>query len=103
MTQLLRVVAFQTHYLYSPSVFDHRSVGSSDERVRIRVRLAAEAMTRRGGGPPGIRTPNLRIKSPLLCQIELEARRSLATAAKAFVGVTEGTRTPDLRDHNPAL
>jgi hypothetical protein len=33
------------------------------------------------GGPPGTRTPNLRIKSPLLCQIELEARRSLATAA----------------------
>jgi hypothetical protein len=32
-----------------------------------------------GGGPPGTRTPNLRIKSPLLCQIELEARRSLST------------------------
>src|SRR4029450_9661086 len=30
-------------------------------------------------GPPGTRTPNLRIKSPLLCQIELEARRSVAT------------------------
>ncbi len=25
------------------------------------------------GGPPGNRTPNLRIKSPLLCLIELEA------------------------------
>jgi hypothetical protein len=32
-------------------------------------------------GPPGTRTPNLRIKSPLLCQIELEARRSVATTA----------------------
>ena len=27
------------------------------------------------GGPPGNRTPNLRIKSPLLCLIELEAHR----------------------------
>ena len=36
------------------------------------------------GGPPGIRTPNLRIKSPLLCQIELEARRSLATEPLGF-------------------
>src|SRR5512132_4071453 len=36
-----------------------------------------------GRGPPGIRTPNLRIKSPLLCQIELEARRSLATDPRA--------------------
>jgi hypothetical protein len=26
------------------------------------------------GAPPGTRTQNLRIKSPLLCQIELEAR-----------------------------
>ena len=34
------------------------------------------------GGPPGTRTPNLRIKSPLLCQIELEARRSVATDAR---------------------
>ena len=34
------------------------------------------------GGPPGTRTPNLRIKSPLLCQIELEARRSLASGAR---------------------
>ena len=34
------------------------------------------------GGPPGIRTPNLRIKSPLLCQVELEARRSLPTASR---------------------
>ncbi len=25
------------------------------------------------GGPPGNRTPNLRIKSPLLCLVELEA------------------------------
>ena len=51
------------------------------------------------GGPPGTRTPNLRIKSPLLCQIELEARRSVAMA----FGVTEGTRTPSLQDHNLAL
>ncbi len=26
------------------------------------------------GGPPGNRTPNLRIKSPLLCLVELEAQ-----------------------------
>ena len=38
--------------------------------------------SRRLGGPPGTRTPNLRIKSPLLCQIELEARRSVATGAR---------------------
>ena len=45
------------------------------------------------GGPPGIRTPNLRIKSPLLCQIELEARRSLASVPGGLDAgrVTEGT------------
>ena len=53
-------------------------------------------------GPPGIRTPNLRIKSPLLCQIELEARRSLATGALGL-RVTEGTRTPNPQDHNLVL
>jgi NAD(P)-dependent dehydrogenase (short-subunit alcohol dehydrogenase family) len=42
------------------------------------------------GGPPGTRTPNLRIKSPLLCQIELEAQRSLASGPEAL-RVTEGT------------
>ena len=30
------------------------------------------------GGPPGNRTPNLRIKSPLLCLIELEAPSFIA-------------------------
>jgi hypothetical protein len=34
----------------------------------------------RSGGPPGIRTPNLRIKSPLLCRIELEARITIPIA-----------------------
>jgi hypothetical protein len=56
------------------------------------VARSAEPATR-SGGPPGIRTPNLRIKSPLLCQIELEARRSIASvpARPRRVGVTEGT------------
>jgi hypothetical protein len=53
-------------------------------------------------GPPGTRTPNLRIKSPLLCQIELEARRSVASGGFGF-GVTEGTRTPNPQDHNLVL
>src|SRR5262245_8591489 len=35
-------------------------------------------------GPPGTRTPNLRIKSPLLCQIELEARGSVATGGSGL-------------------
>ena len=58
------------------------------------------------GTPPGTRTQNLRIKSPLLCQIELEAlggAPKIALANQLHRGVTEGSRTPDLRDHNPAL
>ena len=56
-----------------------------DARVRVHEAPPAKPLASRGdvgspGGPPGIRTPNLRIKSPLLCQIELEARRSLASA-----------------------
>jgi hypothetical protein len=49
------------------------------------------------GGPPGTRTPNLRIKSPLLCQIELEAQRSLATGrvASAFPSCLRGCRSGD--------
>ena len=35
----------------------------------------------------------------MLCQIELEALE----IAMIAIRVTEGTRTPDLRDHNPAL
>ncbi len=34
-------------------------------------------------GPPGTRTRNLRIKSPLLCQIELEARRRISIPRRA--------------------
>src|SRR6266576_250356 len=39
--------------------------------------------TQEGGGPPGTRTRNLRIKSPLLCQIELEARGRIAILRRA--------------------
>ncbi len=55
--------------------------------------------TREGaGGPPGTRTPNLRIKSPLLCQIELEARRSVATtvACPGSRRCLRATRTGDM-------
>ena len=63
------------------------------------------------GGPPGTRTPNLRIKSPLLCQIELEARRSVTTGARPgppptmFAGwrmwgfMRHGTLMPPRRRH----
>jgi hypothetical protein len=52
---------------------------------------SSEFSAGQSGGPPGIRTPNLRIKSPLLCQIELEARRSVTTPPRASsFGVTEG-------------
>jgi hypothetical protein len=39
---------------------DHRSIGDPGYRT-VDLRLV--------GGPPGTRTPNLRIKSPLLCQL----------------------------------
>ncbi len=55
-------------------------------------------------GPPGTRTPNLRIKSPLLYPIELEAReREYTKLMGAVSGVTEGTRTPNPQDHNLVL
>jgi hypothetical protein len=63
----------------------------------------APRFRRSESGPPGIRTLNLRIKSPLLCQIELEARVSLANEPTGTGRVTEGTRTPSLQDHNLAL
>jgi hypothetical protein len=46
-----------------------------------------------GGGPPGTRTQNLRIKSPLLYPIELEARsgRLYQTCPRGLKRVTEGT------------
>ena len=37
----------------------------------------------------------------MLCQIELEAL--VRPGCYQAAGVTEGSRTPDLRDHNPAL
>ena len=56
------------------------------------------------GGPPGTRTRNLRIKSPLLYPIELEAReREYTNLIRAVSGVTEGTRTPNPQDHNLVL
>jgi hypothetical protein len=44
-------------------------------------------------GPPGTRTQNLRIKSPLLYPIELEARsgRLYQTCSRGLKRVTEGT------------
>jgi hypothetical protein len=67
-----------------------------------RTRLLA--VTAVGGGPPGTRTRNLRIKSPLLYPIELEAReREYIKLMRLDRGVTEGTRTPNPQDHNLAL
>jgi hypothetical protein len=46
------------------------------------------------GGPPGTRTQNLRIKSPLLYPIELEARTEgdfIKVRITAVSRVTEGT------------
>ena len=55
-------------------------------------------------GPPGTRTRNLRIKSPLLYPIELEARaREYTKLMSSVFGVTEGTRTPNPQDHNLVL
>jgi len=57
-----------------------------------------------GRGPPGTRTRNLRIKSPLLYPIELEARgREYTKLMRLDRGVTEGTRTPNPQDHNLVL
>ena len=54
--------------------------------------------------PPGTRTQNLRIKSPLLYPIELEAReREYIKLMRLDRGVTEGTRTPNPQDHNLVL
>ncbi len=49
--------------------------------------------------PPGTRTQNLRIKSPLLYRLS----RRCAKEPVTILRVNEGTRTPDLLDHNQAL
>jgi hypothetical protein len=51
--------------------------------------------TSKRGGPPGNRTLNLRIKSPLLCLIELATRRGSVPAA--------GNRALNLRIQVPML
>ena len=67
-------------------------------------RPASPGTRHRIGGPPGTRTRNLRIKSPLLYPIELEAReREYTNLIRAVSGVTEGTRTPNPQDHNLVL
>jgi hypothetical protein len=67
-------------------------------------RLPAESTCGDDRGPPGTRTRNLRIKSPLLYPIELEAReREYIKLMRLDRGVTEGTRTPNPQDHNLAL
>ena len=85
------------HARYNPTGYTFCAVtrqsshsGRPDQQggARSSPRMFAEE---EDGGPPGIRTPNLRIKSPLLCRVELEARRSLATGIGPLVGVTEGT------------
>lgn len=43
------------------------------EKAQLRLRNRVLRCGKKNGGPPGNRTPNLRIKSPLLCLIELEA------------------------------
>ena len=55
------------------------------------------------GGPPGNRTPNQWIKSPLLYLIELTAHFLSACVSEAGDGVDDGTRTHDDRNHNPGL
>ena len=48
------------------------------------------------GTPGGIRTPDLRIRSPSLYPAELQAHILI-------IGVRNGDRTRDIRNHNPAL
>lgn len=48
------------------------------------------------GTPGGIRTPDLRIRSPSLYPAELQAH-------VLIIGVRNGDRTRDIRNHNPAL
>ena len=48
------------------------------------------------GTPGGIRTPDLRIRSPSLYPAELQAH-------VLIIGVRNGARTRDIRNHNPAL
>jgi hypothetical protein len=56
------------------------------------------------GGSRAIRTRNTRVKSPLLCQIELATPpRVYWRPSGAAMWVTDGDRTRDLRDHNAAL
>src|ERR1022692_4176021 len=46
------------------------------------------------GAPPGTRTQNLRIKSPLLCQIELEAPASGGQASRSAEPRVRGGGSP---------
>jgi hypothetical protein len=72
--------------------------------MALRARLTGPPYLRLSGGPPGTRTRNLRIKSPLLYPIELEARaREYTKLMSSVCGVTEGTRTPNPQDHNLVL
>src|SRR6266498_5382344 len=78
-----------------------RWLGPSSPDLRA---LSRSKLSRLGGGPPGTRTRNLRIKSPLLYPIELEAReREYIKLMRLDRGVTEGTRTPNPQDHNLVL
>jgi hypothetical protein len=74
----------QLHQQLRECVADQVEPASPISRSRVThqpepICHASGGTTHFAGGPPGIRTPNLRIKSPLLCQIELEARRSVTT------------------------
>ena len=78
-----------------------RRLGPSSPDLRA---LSRSKLRRLNSGPPGTRTRNLRIKSPLLYPIELEAReREYTKLIESDRGVTEGTRTPNPQDHNLAL
>jgi CheY-like chemotaxis protein len=78
--------------------------GASDLDQNYESRQAGHPPAGLTSGPPGTRTRNLRIKSPLLYPIELEARgREYTKLTRLDRGVTEGTRTPNPQDHNLVL
>ena len=65
----------------------------------LRVRCStswANGPQESAGTPGGIRTPDLRIRSPSLYPAELQAH-------VLIIGVRNGDRTRDIRNHNPAL
>jgi hypothetical protein len=67
---------------------ENRPRRSTSEPIRIRAGTRANALGRS-------RTFNLRIKSPLLCQLSYECETWLGLHAELLNGAPGGTRTPD--------